>query len=133
MAMPRVATALMGGFSLLALLLASVGIYAVVAFTVERRTHELGIRAALGATRAALVRMVVRESLVAVWVGLVAGFVLAAFATRGLEAVLFGVRPTDGVTIAAAMALLLAMACIAAFVPARRAAAASPVEALRSR
>jgi len=131
LALHRTAAALMGGFSMLALLLASLGIYAVVAFTVERRTQELGIRVALGATREAVVRMVVRESLGSVALGLAAGLVLAVIAMRGLDGVLFGVPPVDGVTFAGAAGLLLAAACVAAFLPARRAARANPVEVLR--
>ena len=131
LALHRTAAALMGGFSMLALLLASLGIYAVVAFTVERRTQELGIRVALGATREAVVRMVVRESLGSVALGLAAGLVVAVIAMRGLDGVLFGVPPVDGVTFAAAAGLLLAAACVAAFLPARRAAWANPVEVLR--
>lgn len=130
---PRVVAALMGGFSLLALLLASLGVYAVVAFTVERRTQELGIRLALGARRSRLVGMVVGRSLGVVAIGVAAGLVLAALATRGLEGMLFGVRALDPVTFVQATLLLLVAAAAAAFVPALRAARANPVEALRTR
>jgi putative ABC transport system permease protein len=131
MAIPRVGTALMGGFSLLALLLAGLGIYAVVSFNVERRTQELGIRTALGATRSTMVRMVVGESLAAVGIGLVAGLALAALAARGLETMLFGVTPLDTMTFAGASALLLAAASLAAYLPARRAGSAHPAQVLR--
>lgn len=130
---PRAGTALIGSFSMLALLLAGLGIYAVVACTVERRAHELGIRAALGATPVSLVRSVMRESLGAVSVGLAVGLALAVLATRGLAGVLFGVPPVDGVTFAGASALLLAAACVASFLPARRVGSAYPVDVLRSR
>lgn len=131
MTVPRIGTALMGAFSLLALLLAVLGIYAVVAFTVERRTQELGIRAALGATRNGIMRMVVGESLVSVGVGLFVGLGLALVSLRGLESVLFGVTPADAPTFAGAAGLLLAAASLAALMPARRAARANPVAVLR--
>jgi putative ABC transport system permease protein len=129
---PRAAAALMGGFSLLALLLASLGVYAVVSFTVQRRTQEMGIRAALGAARSRLVGMVIGESLVVVSAGVIAGLLLAMVAVRGLDGLLFGVEALDGITFASAAALLLVTAGVAAFVPARRAARANPVEVLRS-
>ncbi|HUH14175.1 MAG TPA: ABC transporter permease [Longimicrobiales bacterium] len=128
---PRAAAALMGAFSLLALLLASFGVYAVVSFAVARRTQEIGIRAALGATRARLVSMVVGESLVVVAVGVAIGLALTVPVTRGLEGLLFGVGAGDGTTLGGAAILLLTAAAVAAFLPARRAARADPVEVLR--
>lgn len=133
MAIPRASTALMAGFSMLALLLASLGIYAVVAFAVEHRTRELGIRTALGATRADLIGMVVRDTLAVVGLGLGTGLALAMLAARGLEGVLFGVAPADGATFVGALVLLLAASFLAAFLPARRAGSAHPVNLLRSR
>lgn len=132
MQIPRAATLLMGGFSMLALLIATFGIHAIVAFAVERRTHELGIRAALGATGSRIVRMVLWESLATVSLGLAAGLVLAALLARGLESVLFGVPPVDLISFAGASVLLLGAACLAALLPARRAAGANPVDVLRS-
>ena len=129
---PRAAAAMMGAFSMLALLLASLGVYAVVSFTVQRRTQEMGIRAALGAARSRIVGMVVGESLVVVAGGVVAGLLLAVIASRGLQGVLFGVESLDGVTFAGAATLLLVAAGIAALLPARRAARANPVDVLRS-
>ncbi|HUF27843.1 MAG TPA: ADOP family duplicated permease [Gemmatimonadaceae bacterium] len=128
----RAATALMGGFSLLALMLAGLGVYAVVSFAVERRTQEMGIRVALGAPRSRIVGMIVGQSLVMVAVGLAAGLWLAVLAMRGLEGMLFGVGAVDEVTFAGAAVLLLLAAATAAFVPAQRAARANPVEVLRS-
>ena len=130
--LPRTGTVAIGMFSILALLIASVGIYAVVAFAVEGRAHELGIRAALGATASRIVRMVVHESLATVGVGLAAGLALAALAMRGLEGVLYGVSPLDAVTFVGASLLLLTAAFVAAFLPARRAADADPAELLKS-
>ncbi|HEU4628834.1 MAG TPA: FtsX-like permease family protein [Gemmatimonadaceae bacterium] len=128
----RAAVAFMGAFSLLALMLASLGVYAVVSFTVGRRTQELGIRVALGAPRARIVGMIVGESLIVVVLGFAVGFGLSVLATRGLAAMLFGVGALDEVTFAGAAALLLLAAGTAAFLPARRAAGANPVEVLRS-
>jgi len=130
--LPRAGTLAMSGLSLLALLIASVGIYGVVAFAVVGRAHELGIRAALGATASGIVRMVVRESLTTVGVGLAAGLALAALAMRGLAGVLYGVAPTDFVTFAGAGVLLLAVAGVATLLPARRAADADPARLLKS-
>ena len=132
LAEPRVAAMLLGGFSLLALLLASLGVYAVVAFSVERRTQEIGIRVALGASAGRIIRTVVGESIVAVGVGLGAGLLLAVLAMRGMEGMLFGVAAVDEVTFALASVLLLAAAGTAAFLPARRAMRADPADVLRS-
>ena len=128
----RTAAVLLGSFSFLALLLASLGVYAAVSFTVERRLQELGIRLALGAPRSRIVRMVVGESLIVVAVGVVAGLSLAVMAMRGLEGMLFGVGALDHATFAGAALVLLAAAGAAAFVPAARAARADPVDVLRN-
>jgi hypothetical protein len=130
----RIGVALISAFSLLALVLAGLGVYAVVSFNVGRRTQELGVRMALGATRARLARMVVGECVLVVAIGVVIGSGLAALGARGLSnvGVLFGVAALDTATFAGAVALLLSTAAAAAFVPAYRAARASPVEALRA-
>lgn len=132
LAQPRLAALLLGAFSLLGLLIASLGVYAVVSFTVERRTQELGIRAALGASDGRIMRMVVGESLATVGVGVSAGLLLAFIAARGLRGVLFGVTTADLATFAAATTLMLVTAGIASFLPARRAVRADPVASLRS-
>jgi predicted permease len=130
----RIGVALIGGFSLLALVLAGLGVYAVVSFNVERRTQELGVRMALGATHARLARMVVGECVLVVAIGVVVGSGLAALGARGLSSVgvLFGVAAIDSATFAGAAALLLSTAAAAAFLPAYRAARANPVDALRT-
>ena len=127
----RTAAAMMGGFSLLAILLASLGVYAVVSFSVERRSQEIGIRAALGATRTRIVKMVVGESLVVVGVGLVVGFGLAVLVTQGLRGMLYGVGAIDVPTFGGAAVILLIAAGAAAMVPAMRGARANPVDVLR--
>jgi predicted permease len=125
---------LMGGFAALAMLLAGLGIYASVSFAAERRTHEIGIRVALGATAARLTRMVVGESLTVAGVGIVAGLGLAVLAGLGLSAagVLFGVAPVDAVSFVAAVGVLAVATALAAFVPARRAASANPSDVLHN-
>jgi ABC-type antimicrobial peptide transport system permease subunit len=128
----RAGTVAIGVFSALALLIASLGIYAVVAFAVGRRAHELGIRTALGATASGIVRMVVRESLATVATGLLVGLGLAALAMQGLAGVLYGVSSLDAVTFVGASALLLGAAFVASWLPARRAANADPVGLLKS-
>ncbi|HET7131420.1 MAG TPA: FtsX-like permease family protein, partial [Gammaproteobacteria bacterium] len=129
----RTTALLMGAFAALALLLAGLGIYAAVSFAVERRTHEIGIRVALGATGTRLVRMVVGESLAVAGIGIAAGLGLAALAALAMRSLLFGVAPMDGASFAAAALVLAAAAGLAAFVPARRAAAANPSDVLRDR
>jgi ABC-type antimicrobial peptide transport system permease subunit len=121
----------MGAFSVLALLLAGLGVYAVVSFSVQRRTSELGIRMALGAERSGVVRMVVWEVVGVVLAGLAVGLVLSALASSRLDGILYGVPALDPLAFGGAVIVLLAVAGAAAYVPARRAAAADPVEALR--
>ena len=129
---PRLAARAMGAFSLLALVLAGLGIYTVVSFTVARRSSELGIRIALGAERSGVVRMVVREVARVVGLGLVAGVVVCALAAPRVGGVFYGVEALDPVTFTGAVAVLLVVAAIAAWLPARRAASADPVQALRA-
>ena len=131
LASARVITALMTAFSLLALVLAGFGVYAVVAFSVEQRAPELGIRAALGAAGSRLVRMIIGETLAIVAVGLAVGITVAVFATRGISGMLFGVNPFDPLTFGGAAVLLIAAATGAALIPALRASRTDPVETLR--
>jgi len=132
LSLARGGTIALGAFSALALLIASVGIYAVVAFAVGARSHELGIRAALGATAPTVIRMIVRESLVTVGIGLVVGLGLATLVMRGITGALFGVPPVDAVTFIVSSALLLGAAGVAAWLPARRAAGTDPARLLKS-
>jgi predicted permease len=132
LAQPRFLAGVMSAVSLLAVVLAGLGIYAVVAFSVARRSGEMGIRMALGATAGQLVRMVVGETVVTVSIGLAVGVVIAALAVRQLKALLFGVEPLDPATFAGSVVVLIAVAWLAAYWPARRGATADPARAFRN-
>ncbi|MGD8280553.1 MAG: ABC transporter permease, partial [Gemmatimonadota bacterium] len=128
---PRFAAQAMSAFSVLALILAGLGIYAVVSFTVARRAPELGIRIALGAERSGVVRMVVLEISRVVGLGLAGGLLVALLLSSRLQGILFGVPVLDPLVFGGAIAALVVVAWIAAWLPARRAARYDPVEALR--
>ena len=128
----RLLLGLSSGFSLLALLLASVGIYGTLAYSVSRRTRELGVRLAFGAQRGALLRMVLGEALKLAGFGLAVGLPVALLSSSSLAAFLFDVTPLDPAAFAGAAAVLTASALAAAYVPARRAAAVDPIVALRA-
>jgi len=116
----------------LALLIACVGLYGAMAYTVARRTGEIGIRMALGAQRPKIIWMVLREVLVLTAAGLLAGYGAAHFTTALLESYLYGTKPNDLSAVAVAIGILLAAAVSAGFVPARRASRIDPAAALRS-
>ncbi len=128
---PRFAATLLGAFALLALALAAIGLYGVLSYNVSQRRREMGVRAALGASRRDLVSLVLRQGLAMTGLGLAIGTAGALLLTRLLETLLFRVSPTDAVAFGAAPIALLAVAIVACLVPARRAAAVSPTEALR--
>ena len=127
----RFSMLLFGIFAGLALLLASVGIYGVISYTATQRTHEIGIRIALGAKRADVVRMVVGHGLRLSLVGIGAGLAAALALTRLMSSMLYDVRPTDFMTFAAVSTLLAGVAVLASYVPARRATRVDPIVALR--
>jgi putative ABC transport system permease protein len=127
----RLRTTLLAVFAALALLLSAIGIYGVISYTVAQRTHELGVRAALGASAKALIGMVVSNGMALTLVGLVLGIAGALGLTRLLGTLLFGVSPRDPVTLGGAAAILAAVALLACYVPARRAARMDPLVALR--
>ncbi|MGH7607542.1 MAG: ADOP family duplicated permease, partial [Gemmatimonadales bacterium] len=122
---------LVGLFGLIALVLAAVGIYGVIAHGVRRRTQEIGIRMALGATGGDVVRMVVRRGLQLTALGLAAGLLTAVAVTRLIRGLLFGVGPTDPITLVGTTLLLATVALLASWIPSRRAVRVNPVEALR--
>ncbi|MDQ3134667.1 MAG: ABC transporter permease [Acidobacteriota bacterium] len=131
MAPQRLSSFMFGGFALIALLIAAVGIYAVVAYTVAQRTHEIGIRMALGAQRGDIMSLVVGQGMKLIAFGIGAGLLASLAVTRLMASILYGVSSTDFVTFAAISVLLAAVAAVACYVPARRAAKVDPMEALR--
>ena len=128
---PRFNAMLLGLFAAMGLLLAAIGLYGVVAFLVAQRTQEIGVRMALGATPAAIVRMVLRHAARSTAAGAVLGGIGSLFALRLLSTMLFHVSARDPWTVLAVLAMLSAVALLAAWVPSRRAARVNPVEALR--
>jgi len=124
-------TALMGAFAVLALVLASLGIYGVLSYAVTQRTNEIGVRMALGATSSEILLSFGRQGLALTLTGLAIGLVLSAIASRLLTTLLYGVRPDYIPTIAAVTLILVGVAALACFVPARRASRVDPMIALR--
>lgn len=132
MAAPRVYATLLGAFASLALALAAVGLYGLVSYTVSQRTHEIGIRLALGAARGEIIRLVLTRGLALAGIGAAIGVAVAFATTRLLSGLTAGVQPTDPMTFAIVTVVLLATALFASYVPARRAARVDPMTALRT-
>jgi putative ABC transport system permease protein len=128
----RFQTSLLTAFAAIALVLALVGLYGLMAYSVNRRTREVGIRMALGAQRGDVLLLVLKNAALLVGAGLVAGIVCTWVATRAMKAFLFGVSEHDPGTAAAVIALVLVSGMLAAFVPARRASSTDPMQALRT-
>jgi putative ABC transport system permease protein len=131
MASPRFRTTLVSLFAVVGVLLAAIGIYGVMAYAVAERTHELGVRMALGADRGDVLRMVIGDAMRLVAGGVTLGVIGAAAASRLIGSLLFGITPTDPTTFAGIVALLTATALVASYVPARRATRVDPMIALR--
>ncbi len=131
LAAKRFAMTLLGAFAAAAVLLASVGIYGVISYFVGQRTHEIGVRIALGARRRHVFGLVVGQGFALTLVGIACGYAGAVGMTRFLSSLLYGVRRTDPLTFAAVSALLTGVALLACYIPARRAARVDPIVALR--
>jgi putative ABC transport system permease protein len=129
---PSQSTALLSAFALLALVLASLGIYGVLSYAVTQRTNEIGVRMALGATSRAILLSFCRRGLALTVTGLASGLILAAIATRSMTTLLYGFRPEIVPTVTVVSFLLLAVAALASLLPARRASRVDPVVALRN-
>ncbi len=132
LAEPRLSALLLSAFSAVALLLAAVGLYGVMTSAVREETREIGIRSALGATPALIRGSIVRRSLTIVCAGAGAGLLAAIAMTRALRSLLFGVTPFDPVSLTTACVVLIAVALVATYLPARRATAVDPARALRA-
>jgi predicted permease len=127
----RVAAIALGAFGMLALVLAATGIYGVMAYAVSRRTREIGIRMAIGASQAQVLASIARSAAMLIGTGLVLGLGMALGAGRLLERILFGVKPTDPVSFAIVFAIMLCVGAAATYLPARRATRIDPMQALR--
>jgi putative ABC transport system permease protein len=131
-AAPRFRTLLAGLFAVTAMLIATCGLYGLMAYAVTQRRREIGVRVALGATRGHVVRLVLAHALRVVVIGVVAGIVVSAGVTRVLQTFLFGVTPTEPIVFGAVTMVLFAVGLLAAWLPARRAARVDPWTALRA-
>ena len=128
---PRFRTSLITSFAALALILACVGIYGVISYSVTQRTHEIGIRMALGARQSDVLRLVIRQALILAVAGVSLGLIGSLAVTRLMSSLLFGVTARDPLTFLSSAALLTATALIASYLPARQAAKVDPLVALR--
>ena len=130
---PRMGATLLGVFAVVAVLLAAIGVYGVTSFAVAQRTREIGVRMALGAAKADILAMVVKQGMGLVTVGIAVGLLFAFVAGRSLASFLYGISGTDPGTFVAVPLILAAVALVACLVPARRATRLDPLAALRHR
>jgi ABC-type antimicrobial peptide transport system permease subunit len=119
-------------FAVLALFLSALGIYGVLAYDVSQRTREIGVRGAIGATRGQIIQMILKQGLWKAAIGLGVGLVAAWFLSHTMTSLLFQVKPNDPIVYVGVSALLLLVAVIASYLPARRAAKIDPMDALRA-
>jgi predicted permease len=131
-AQPRFQTLLLTAFAAIALLLAAIGLYAVLSYMVAQRTHEIGLRMALGAPRGSVLKLILNRGMSLAVVGVAVGIGIAALLTRFLASLLYGVKPLDPITFAAVAAVLLLVSAVASFIPASRAASLDPMKTLRN-
>jgi putative ABC transport system permease protein len=132
LARPRAVSALLTAFAIIALVLAAVGVYGVMAYSVSQRTQEIGVRMALGATAQGVFRLVLGHALRLVALGVFTGLVVAGLLTRVLATLLYDTEPLDPATFAVTALVLIVVATLACYVPARRGTRVAPVEALRA-
>ena len=132
LAAERLSLSVLGVFAVVALTLSIVGLYGVLAYSVARRRREIGVRAALGAQRADVMRLVVGEGMRLTALGILAGILAALWLTQWLSSLLFEITPSDPATFSAVSLLLLVVALLACWIPARRAARIDPMQALRA-
>ena len=130
-AQPRFYLFLLGTFAAVALILAAVGIYGVMSYSVSRRTHEIGIRMALGANEGVVLKLVTGQGMTLALVGAAAGLAGALLLSGSMSSLLYGIAPTDPLTLVAVSLLLVAVATLATYIPARRATRVDPIVALR--
>jgi len=128
----RIAATVLGVFGLVALLLSAIGIYGITSYTVAQRTHELGIRLALGAQRRDVLKLVLSHGLKLTIIGTALGLLGAYLATRAITSVLYGVSATDPFTFVFVSSMLVGVALLACYVPSRRATRVDPLIALRT-
>jgi putative ABC transport system permease protein len=131
-AKPRFTMLLLSGFAAVALLLGAIGIYGVISYAVEQRNKEVGIRMALGAQESSVLNLVLRRGMVLAATGALVGLILSLATTRSLASVLYGVKTFDPATFVVAPVLLVAVALLASYIPARRAASVDPVTVLNA-
>jgi ABC-type antimicrobial peptide transport system permease subunit len=131
LARPRFYVVLLGLFAVLAVVLAAIGIYGVVAFVVSQRTREIGVRMALGASQRSVVGLMLWQGLKPAIAGMAIGLVIALAAGRVMQSLLYGVRPHDPVTFVIVSGVLLAVVALACAIPAHRASSVPPADALR--